>query len=131
MSVSQGLDTSARPLPRGFASASASSASASAPANCIHGSCTRRIALFYRRDQGYRYNELVFHFRRFTAHLPASVEAMFILPGSTPKDVALARKVRAAFREEFRLSEEVAPPLVMYDPSRSPQEPFTRVGVES
>lgn len=101
------------------------------PSNCIHGSCTRRIALFYRRDQGYRYNELVFHFRRFTAHLPASVEAMFILPGSTPKDVALARKVRAAFREEFRLSEEVAPPLVMYDPSRSPQEPFTRVGVES
>jgi hypothetical protein len=58
--------------------------------------------------------------------LPHAVEAIFVLPGSTPADRDKARAVQAAFTAEFGLSEQDMPPIVLYD-SASRTSPFRRI----
>ena len=74
---------------------------------------------------GGRYNELVIEYAPFVAHLPASVEAIFLTPTTSADEQARALRVRSAFRAAFadQLAHD-ATPLVMYDPVASPAEPF-------
>lgn len=70
------------------------------------------------------YNEVVLDTASFTASLPSSVEAIFMLDGSSNEQQARASKVRTRFIAEYSLTEDDAPPLLVYDPRGDP--PFTR-----
>jgi hypothetical protein len=84
-------------------------------------------AMLQQQSLHRRYNELVFDFDAWTAHLPQSVEAIFLLPGSTPKDIRRAYAVHEAFYQDYGLSRDRAPPLVLYDPAGDVERPFRRL----
>ncbi len=50
------------------------------------------------------------------AKLPATIEAMFLIPSSKEKDVAYLRDVHRNFLQHYQLSEDDGPPILMYDP---------------
>ena len=76
---------------------------------------------------GGRYNELVLNYAPFVARLPDAVAAIFVLQGSSAHERDKARRVQNAFCHEFNLTAASGPPVVMYDPTASPDEPFQRL----
>ena len=82
------------------------------------------MAMAYQVATRGRYNELVCNYDPFVARLPRAVEAFFVLAGTPPDEFGRVLQVRAAFIREFELSEESAPPVVLYDPSLSLTAPF-------
>jgi hypothetical protein len=66
----------------------------------------------------------VLDYSAWVSHLPFSVEAIFVTPHSTAEQRAHAESVRAAMLAEWARRLSAAPPLLVYDPDRSLDEPF-------
>lgn len=58
------------------------------------------------------------------AHLPQTIEAMFVLPISNADNVMKVTEAHSNFLRRYALPADDGPPIVMYDSSRG-EEPFT------
>jgi hypothetical protein len=70
------------------------------------------------------YNEVVLDPRPWVAHLPTTIEAMFVVRVSSPQDVKTIKDVHASFLATYGLTYEDGPPGVLYDPKANPTAPF-------
>ena len=71
-----------------------------------------------------RYTELVIDAESWSAALPTTIQAVFLLRSGTPEQRAQARDIHAAYVQAYELDEHLVP-LLVYDPSRSATAPFT------
>ena len=62
-----------------------------------------------------RYNELVFDPELWVRRLPFTIEAFFVLPGSSPEDLSHARAEHASFLKEYHISAVEVPLLVFHN----------------
>lgn len=75
---------------------------------------------------GAYYNELVFEYSAWVAHLPASAEAIVVRRASGDEERAQARAAQRGMQQAFGLREWEMPPILLYDPNAS--QPFTPDG---
>ena len=62
------------------------------------------------------YNELLLDVRPWVQHLPGTVDAIFVLPTSSPDDTEYAKSTRDDFLRTYELDPETHVPIVLYDP---------------
>ena len=71
------------------------------------------------------YNEVLLDAQPWVAHLPSTIEAMFVLAHSEARYWDDVRQVHRDFLVHYNLAEGDGPPIVVYDPLGAPTSPFS------